>query len=128
MKENRQSQEQNESIDNLYEEILKTKKLDNLAEFNTKLKEINQKIGSMRLSILQKFSVLFYSYYKHFSQNDQKKLFELATFMISSWKNKSILALLHEEIRAHFSVELKNSKVFSLEATKNDCLEICYIV
>ena len=59
MKENRQSQEQNESIDNLYEEILKTKKLDNLAEFNTKLKEINQKIGSMKLSILQKFSVLF---------------------------------------------------------------------
>ena len=77
-----------------YEELIETKKINDVEAFNEKMESLIEKSKTFQLSILQKFTILFYSHYNHLTQNSidngTKKLIELSTYMVSNFKNEQI--------------------------------------
>ena len=126
---NKEPKEQNFKESNLVDELKKTKKINNCEEMNIIMKELNEKAQVMDLSILQKFAVLFYSYYNHLTCTEQsnKKFIELSTFMINNFQKKKIQILVQNEIIKHFSKDFKNYKIFDSTADK-DPVQICFSI
>ena len=100
-----------------YEELIETKKINDVEAFNEKMESLIEKSKTFQLSILQKFTILFYSHYNHLTQNSidngTKKLIELSTYMVSNFKNEQIAYFTNEEIKDKFSENFKNFKIFS---------------
>jgi len=132
MKDSVQKESQEVDKRTLYEEISEIKKLNNVDEFNNVMKSLVQKAETINLTILQKFIILFYSYYNHLTQNNidkkKQKLVELSSFMINNLKNENIVSLINEEINNKFSEEFKNYKIFSAPKKKKDFYEICFSI
>ena len=118
------------SINNLLEELSNTKKIKNLEIFRKELIQIKEKSEKIQLSIIQKFIILFYSYYNNLEFKYQSiytsKLIQLANNMINNFNNPNILNLIQSEINQNFNEEFKNYKIFSDEYKEKDCYEICF--
>ena len=118
------------SINNLFEELSNTKKIKNLEIFRKELIQIKEKSEKIQLSIIQKFIILFYSYYDNLEFKYQNiytsKLIQLANNMINNFNNPNILNLIQSEINQNFNEEFKNYKIFSDEYKEKDCYEICF--
>ena len=114
-----------------YEELIETKKINDVEAFNEKMESLIEKSKTFQLSILQKFTILFYSHYNHLTQNSidnrTKKLIELSTYMVSNFKNEQIAYFTNEEIKDKFSENFKNFKIFS-EKKKKDFYETCFSI
>ena len=119
-------------LNDLTDELLKTKKIRNLQEFNEIMKKINKEAKIIQLSLIQKFILLFYSYYNNLvseSQNEKKaKLIKLANLMITNFKKENILNSIQTEINMNFSNDFKNYKIFSDKIKEKDTYEICFSI
>ena len=114
-----------------YKELIEAKKINDVEAFNEKMESLIEKSKTFQLSILQKFTILFYSHYNHLTQNSidngTKKLIELSTYMVSNFKNEQIAYFTNEEIKDKFSENFKNFKIFS-EKKKKDFYETCFSI
>ena len=75
MKEEQIPDGQDLIIQTLINDISNAKKISNIAKFNEIMKALNQSAKTALLSIVQRFSILFYSFYNHItpkSQNSDK--------------------------------------------------------
>ena len=119
-------------LNDLTDELLKTKKIRNLQEFNEIMKKINKEAKIIQLSLIQKFILLFYSYYNNLvseSQNEKEaKLIKLANLMITNFKKENILNSIQTEINMNFSNDFKNYKIFSDKIKEKDTYEICFSI
>ena len=127
MKGNKPNQEKDIKERFIYEELIKTKNINNIINFNKTMETLEQKIQTEKLSVLQKFTILFYSHYNHltYQTKKEKKLYELSLFMLSNFRSHNILSLVQDEINENYQEDFKNFKIFS-NVKKNDSYETCF--
>ena len=86
-------------------EIQKTKKLTDLEIMKETMNQIKEISKTIKLQTIQKFVILFYSYYNHLTEQNEysEKLIHLSLFMIENFNKKNILELIKNEILNIFS-------------------------
>ena len=65
MEEGQLSKEQQEKIKSIINDILDIKKINKIEKFNEMIKALHDKARTTSLSIIQKFSIIFFSFYNH---------------------------------------------------------------
>ena len=116
----------------LIDEIEKTKNLSDLEvmkETMTKIKKISETI---ELKAIQKFIILFYSFYNHLTDKNEhtKKLIHMSLYMIENFNKENILELIENELIKIFS---KDNILFlkDIYTDKIDehiiCYNLCYL-
>ena len=132
MKGEKTSKEKIRDIEILENDILKTKEIKYLKEFEKTMKIIEEKAEAFNISLIQKFIILFYSHYNQLESEKQNKninkLIELSIYMIDNFQKENILYLIQTYINTHFSNEFKNYKIFADKSKKNDSYEICFSI
>ena len=102
MGDNKLAEEQDKSLQTLISYISNVKKINNHEKFNELMLDLNLKVKTMPLSTIQRFSILFYSYYNHLTFQNQNKdtkiLTELSNYMINNLQDKKILSLIQCKI------------------------------
>ena len=115
MGDNKLAEEQDKSLQTLISYISNVKKINNQEKFNELMLDLNLKVKTMPLSTIQRFSILFYSYYNHLTfqnQNkDTKMLTELSNYMINNLQDKKILSLIQGQINKNFSNKFNYHKI-----------------
>ena len=107
-------------------EIQKTKKLTDLEIMKETMNQIKEISKTIKLQTIQKFVILFYSYYNHLTEQNEysEKLIHLSLFMIENFNKKNILELIKNEILNIFS---KDNILFLIDnCDKIDEDIICY--
>ena len=127
MKGNKPNQKEDIKERFIYQELIKTKNIYNIVNFNKTMETLEQKSQTEKLSVFQKFIILFYSHYNHLTcqTKKEKKLYELSLFMLSNFRNHNILSLVQDEINENYQDDFKNYKIFS-NVKKNDSYETCF--
>ena len=125
------SKEQLKNLDFITKEISKIRTIYDLDKFNDLMKTIKEKSESIPLLTIQKFAILFFSFYNNIVVKEQiqtnQKLIQLADFMLHNFTNKDLLKLTQNEIDRKFSEEdFKNCKIFADKYREKEPLEICF--
>ena len=130
MGDNKLAEEQDKSLQTLISYISNVKKINNQEKFNELMSDLNLKAKTMPLSTIQRFSILFYSYYNHLTfqnQNkDTKMLTELSNYMINNLQDKKILSLIQGQINKNFSNKFNYHKI--LEKKEKDGYEVSFSI
>ena len=133
MNSSKLSKAQIETLKFIANELSKMKSINDLEIFNDKMKLIIEKSGTIPLLVIQKFAILFFSFYNNLIVKEQnqfnQKLIHLADFMINNFRQKDLLTLINNEIDSSFCEEdFKNIKIFSDKYREKDPLEICFTI
>ena len=100
-------------IENIIDTISRAKKAKSLDKFNEIMISL---YSETQLSIRQKFSLMFYSFYNHLTpknkNKDIQKLIDLSNFMINNIQIENILPYLENEINKCVPKEFENYKIF----------------
>ena len=132
MKEDQRSEEQNKIIKTLIDGISEAKKINNIEKFNEIMKSLYLKAKTNNLSIIHRYTILFYSFYNHIipksKKEDIKKLKDLANYMIKNLSIKNISPYLQNEINQHFSNDFKSYEIFKNKENSRDENEICFSI
>ena len=90
MKEGQLFEEQQKKMETFLNDILDIKKINNLEKFNEKIKALYNRAKTSQFSIIQKFSIIFYSFYNHLipinNNKDTIKLKEISNHMLNGFK------------------------------------------
>ena len=125
------SQEQLNNLDFITKEISNMRTIHDLDKFDDIMKTVKEKSESIPLLTIQKFAILFFSFYNNIVVKEQiqtnQKLIQLADFMLHNFTNKDLLKLTQNEIDRKFSEEdFKNCKIFADKYKEKEPLEICF--
>lgn len=129
MEDTKQNSLQSQKIEQatLYSQIENLKKINNLEDLKLRINELNQ---SKDLSTIQKFIIMFFSYYNHLTSRTDanSKLIQLSTFMMNNFTKKDIISLIQKEIVQNFNEDIKNYKILSDKSRNYDDYEICFSI
>ena len=73
MKEGQLSEEQQDIMKTILNDISYIEKINNIEKFSEMIVALNNKAKSTQLSLIQKFSILFYSFYNHLIPKNNNK-------------------------------------------------------
>ena len=132
MEENKPLQEQDKLIKRIIDTISRAKSTTSIGKFNEVMNSFYSKIQRTSLSIIQKFSIMFYSCYNHLTPKCQNKniktLIELSNFMINNLKTGNILSSLESEIKKYVPKEFNNYKIFDENKKNKDSFELIFSI
>ena len=132
MEENKTSQEQDKLIKKIIDTISRAKNLTSINKFNEVMNSLYSEIQTAPLSIIQKFSIMYYSCYNHLTskcQNkDIKKLIELSNFMVNNLKIRNVLSSLESEVSNYVPKEFNNYKIFDKNKKNKDSFELIFSI
>ena len=119
-------------LKNLLDDISQIKNIKNPEKFNEVMKDLNKKAQAFPLTNIQKFTLMFYSYYNDINckkkNNENKKLIRLSNYMIENISNQNILPFIQREINENFTSDFRNYKIFANKKKQKDELEICFSI
>ena len=119
MNETNLSQGHDKLIENIVNTIYRAKKAPSIDKFNEIINSLYSEAKTAQLSVIQKFSIMFYSFYNHLTpkkeNKDVKKFIELSNFMINNFQEKNIFPYLEIQINELVPKEFENYKIFNKE-------------
>ena len=129
MKEGQLFEEQQKMMEIFLNDISDIKKINTLEKFNEKIKALYNKTKTSQFSIIQKFSIIFYSFYNHLipinNNKDTIKLKEISNHLLIGFQNGNTLSTLKNEINDKFP-ELKVDKILENKGKDKDDYETCF--
>ena len=126
------SKEHDQLIKTIIDTLSIAKKATSIGNFSEIINSLYSESLIPSLSVIQKFSIMFYSFYNHLtpkSQNkDIKKFIELSIFMINNLQIENMLPYLDTKINELIPKEFENYKIFSKEKKDKEDNEVCFSI
>ena len=98
--ESRKQKTKEDMRKSLIDEVKKTKNLTDVEAMKESMNKIKEISENLELQTIQKFTILFYSYYNHLTDKNEytEKLIYISLFMIDNFNRENILELIQSEI------------------------------